>query len=81
VVLEKGLTKAERGLAAAGKEGEVRHLRRQFQFTMQDELTGAVEKLTGRKVIAFMSDNHVDPDLTAEIFVLDGSITDNGSES
>ena len=29
-------------------------------------------ELTGRKVVAFMSANHIDPDLAAEIFVLDG---------
>jgi hypothetical protein len=26
---------------------------------------------TGRKVIAFMSDNHIDPDYGAEVFVLE----------
>jgi hypothetical protein len=30
-----------------------------------------VEKLTDRKVIAFMSDNHIDPDLGIESFVLE----------
>ena len=30
-----------------------------------------VERLTGRKVAAFMSDNHVDPDIAAETFVLE----------
>jgi hypothetical protein len=29
-----------------------------------------VEDLTGRTVIAFMSANHIDPDLAAETFVL-----------
>ncbi len=27
----------------------------------------------GRKVVAFMSDNHVDPGLAVEMFVLDGA--------
>jgi hypothetical protein len=30
-----------------------------------------VEALTGRKVIAFMSDNHVEPDMAVEIFVVE----------
>jgi hypothetical protein len=39
---------------------------------MRDECTVALEELTGRRVLAFMSANHIDPDLGAEIFVLDG---------
>jgi uncharacterized protein YbcI len=78
VILEDALTQAERSLAAAGKPGDVRNLRRQFQFTMQDEFVRVVEELTGCKVTAFMSDNNVDPDLAAEIFVLDRSVTDDG---
>jgi uncharacterized protein YbcI len=34
-----------------------------------------IEELTGRKVIGFMSDNHVDPDLAVEVFVLEPSAT------
>ena len=30
----------------------------------------AVEELTGRDVVAFMSNNHIDPDLAVEVFVL-----------
>jgi uncharacterized protein YbcI len=30
-----------------------------------------IERLTGRKVIGFMSDNHIDPDLAVEVFVLE----------
>jgi hypothetical protein len=29
-----------------------------------------VEELTGRKVLAFLSDNHLDPDVAVESFVL-----------
>jgi uncharacterized protein YbcI len=29
-----------------------------------------VSGLTGREVVAFMSNNHIDPDLGVEIFVL-----------
>lgn len=73
-VLEEGLTKAERTLAANGKAKSVLAMRREFQGAMRDELVGEVERLTGRKVRAFMSDNHVDPDIGAELFVLDGPI-------
>ncbi len=32
-----------------------------------------IEAALGRKVIGFMSTNHFDPDLAAELFVLDGA--------
>jgi len=32
---------------------------------------GAVEKHTGRTVVAFMSDNHIDPDTAIEAFILE----------
>jgi uncharacterized protein YbcI len=38
---------------------------------MRTELIEVVERLTGRKVAAFMSDNHVDPDVAVETFVLE----------
>jgi hypothetical protein len=40
---------------------------------MREESSAKVAELTGRNVIAFMSANHVDPDLAAEVYVLDGS--------
>jgi hypothetical protein len=43
---------------------------------MRDDLVAAVEGLTERKVIAFMSENHVDPDMAAEIFVLEPTSDD-----
>jgi hypothetical protein len=39
---------------------------------MAGEFREAVERLTGRRVLAFISGNHVDPDVAAELFVLDG---------
>jgi hypothetical protein len=34
--------------------------------------SASTERLTGPKVLAFISGNHVDPDVVAELFVLDG---------
>jgi uncharacterized protein YbcI len=45
-------------------------MRRSFQQTMRQELSAAVERLTERKVIAFMSDSHLDPDYSMEVFIL-----------
>lgn len=40
---------------------------------MREEGSARVAELTGRNVVAMMSANHLNPDLGAEIFVLDGS--------
>jgi uncharacterized protein YbcI len=48
----------------------MRHL---YQQTMADEFKAAVERLTGRKVVAFISGNHIDPDIAVELFILDGA--------
>jgi uncharacterized protein YbcI len=71
VVLEDTLLKAERSLVADGERDAIRHMRRRFQDTMRDDLVAAVEKATGRRVKAFMSDNQLDPDYAVEFFVLE----------
>jgi len=65
------LTKAERKLVEHGKADAVCNIRREFQRTMRDDLVAEVERLTGRKVIAFLSDQHIDPDIAVETFVLE----------
>jgi len=71
VLMQDTLTKAERSLLAAGQTDFVLKTRHLFQTTMSDDLVAAVEMLTERKVIAFMSANHVDPDMAGELFVLE----------
>ena len=71
VVLEDSLTRGEQNLSDAGEGEAVLDLRRRWQRIMRDELSHEIEQLTGRKVIGFMSDNHLDPDLAVEVFVLE----------
>jgi len=71
IVLGDTLTKGERSLVEKGKTEHVLHTRHEFQMVMREELTRLVEQTLDRKVIAFMSDNHIDPDLAAEVFVLE----------
>jgi len=71
VLMQDTLTKAERSLLAAGQGDFVLKTRHLFQTTMADDLVAAVEMLTERKVVAFMSANHVDPDMAGELFVLE----------
>ena len=70
-LLQDTLTKPERSLVAAGEVDTVLEVRRRFQATMRDDLVAAVEELTGREVAVFMSENHVDPDVALESFVLE----------
>jgi len=70
VVMGDTLTQAERKLADDGKADLVLQIRHEFQQTMRDDLVAAVETITEREVIAFMSDNHIDPDMAVESFVL-----------
>jgi uncharacterized protein YbcI len=72
VMLEQTLTKGEQVLVKKGRKEQVLMLRREYQEAMRDESSAKVAELTGRKVIAFMSANHLDPDLASEIYVLDG---------
>ena len=71
VVLQDSLTRGEQNLTDAGEGEAVLDLRRRWQRVMRDELSREIEELTGRKVIGFMSDNHLDPDLAVEVFVLE----------
>ena len=71
VVLEDTLTRGEQTLAEAGQQEAVLDLRRRWQAVMEHDVTRAVEELTGRKVIGFMSGDHIDPDLAVEVFVLE----------
>ena len=58
------MSTTERQLAATREEEFVLAIRRKFQQTMRNDLIAAVEQLGGRKVIAFMSDNHMEPDFS-----------------
>jgi len=68
------LTNAEKALARTERAHVVNHIRQLFHETMESDVRAAVERLTGRKVVAFISGNHLDPDIAAEVFVLDAAL-------
>jgi uncharacterized protein YbcI len=70
-VLRDTLTKGELSLVADDRTQLVLDMRKAYQNTMADDLVAGVEEITGRKVIAFLSDNHIDPDIAIESFVLE----------
>jgi len=70
VVLQDTMIHAEKTLAEEGEEDLVRGVRRVFQGKFRDDATSIVERLTRRKVLAFLSDHAIDEDVAAEVFVL-----------
>ena len=71
VVLQDTLTRGERTLVGAGESEAVLDLRRRWQRVMRESCSKKIEELTGRKVVGFMSDNHIDPDIAVEVFILE----------
>lgn len=71
VLMHGGYTRVEDTLLQAGRGEEVIAQRTAFQEVIRPRFVAEVERVTGRKVIAFMSGSHQDPDFQAEIFVLD----------
>jgi uncharacterized protein YbcI len=70
-ILRGGFTTVERTLIDNGNSDAVHGMRRSFQAVMEGQFTGVVENATGRKVIAYMSQVHENPDLAVEIFMLE----------
>lgn len=70
VVVQDTLTKGERSLVQDGRAEVVMTMRKAFQDTMRDDLVAGIEELTGRKVVAFFSANHIGPDAALESFLL-----------
>jgi uncharacterized protein YbcI len=75
--LEDIYTPVERTLIDAGSQEDVKRTRQVFQMTMRSRFSEAVEEITGRKVIQFMSQVSFDPDMAAEIFVLEPGTTED----
>ena len=74
--LEDLYTPLERTLVEAGETSAVHESRRAFQRAMKDRFVAVVEEATGRKVRAFLSEVSLEPDISAEIFVLERVETD-----
>jgi uncharacterized protein YbcI len=70
-VLENILSERERTLVDDGACGEVIDGRVAFQTDSEDEFTAAVERLTRRRVVAFLSANQANRGVACELFFLD----------
>jgi uncharacterized protein YbcI len=70
-VLRNGFTPHERTIVDSGEQERVIEMRQDFQRLMEDRYRETIESITGRRVVAFLSQAHLEPDITLEIFFLD----------
>lgn len=70
-ILEDILSVGETDLVSEGANRRVIDGRVAFQTDNEDEFTAAVERLTGRRVVAFMSANQTSPGVASELFFLE----------
>jgi uncharacterized protein YbcI len=71
VMRGSGFTPLEQTIMNSGEPDRVIAMREDFQRVMAERYKQTIEELTGRKVLAFLSQAHVEPDITMEIFFID----------
>jgi uncharacterized protein YbcI len=79
VLRGSGYTPLEQTILADNGADRVVAMRHEFQRVMASRYTEAIEQLTGRKVLAFLSQAHVDPEITMEMFIIDGPLDGFGA--
>jgi uncharacterized protein YbcI len=71
VLLHEPLGPAERLLDRNGRRGTVLEMRAEIRDAMAGDVVRQIESLTGCTVLARLGSSHVDPDVSAEVFLLD----------
>jgi len=79
VMRGSGFTPLEQTIMDSGQPDRVVAMREDFQRVMSEQYKTTIEKLTGRKVLAFLSQAHVEPDITMEIFFVDAPLDGFGA--
>jgi uncharacterized protein YbcI len=79
VMRGSGFTPLEQTIMDSGQPQRVVDMRHDFQNIMTKQFTETIEELTGRRVLAFLSQAHVEPDLTLEIFFVDAPLEGFGA--
>ena len=74
-----GFTPLEKTMMDSGESTRVVALREDFQRYMATAYKSLIERLTQRQVVAFLSQAHVEPDITIEVFFVDGSLPGFGA--
>jgi uncharacterized protein YbcI len=62
-------TDVEKTMIELQRSTMVQETRSVFQHTMQQTFISEVERLSGRDVLAFISNHHVGPDIEVELFM------------
>ena len=62
-------TEVEKTMIELQRTTVVQQTRSAFQEAMQDRFIDVVQRLSGRRVAAFISNHHVGPDLEVELFL------------
>ena len=70
-VLRDGFTAIEQTMMESGHSNRVVEMRREFQEMMGLRYKEMIEELTGSRVVAFLSQAHIEPDITLEVFIVD----------
>jgi uncharacterized protein YbcI len=76
--LENSLTPAERNMVALGEHQRLRDTRMFFQYASEERFREIIERLSGRKVRAFVSGIDVERDVSSEVFYLEPRSADGG---
>jgi uncharacterized protein YbcI len=63
-------TDVEKTMIELQQSGVVQETRSAFQVAMEQKFISAIERLSGREVLLFISNHHVGPDLEVEVFML-----------
>jgi uncharacterized protein YbcI len=79
VMRGSGFTPLEQTIMDSGEPARVIAMREDFQRVMQDRYKQTIRELTGRNVVAFLSQAHVEPDITVEMFFIDGPLPGFGA--
>ncbi len=79
VMRGSGFTALEQTIMDSGEPDRVIAMREDFQRVMKPTYIATFEALTGRSVVAFMSNAHVQPDLLMESFFVDGPLKGFGA--
>jgi uncharacterized protein YbcI len=79
VVMGGVYTEVEKTMIELQQGPVVQETRSAFQDAMQQRFIGEVERLSGRDVLAFVSNSHVGPDLEVELFVLRPAAVDSAT--
>jgi uncharacterized protein YbcI len=79
VMRGSGFTALEQTIMDSGAPERVVDMRHEFQRVMATRYKDTIKELTGRNVTAFLSQAHVDPDITMEIFFMDGPLEGFGA--